>query len=73
MDGGWKGGGDEPGGGEPEDHGNDRRGVLFGLIVVVALVAGGVYLVNLLRASSRLQDCQMQGRTNCAPIASDGR
>jgi hypothetical protein len=27
-----------------------------------------VYLVNKLRDSARLQDCQMQGRTNCAPI-----
>jgi hypothetical protein len=71
MDGGWKGGGDEPGDGG--DDGHDRRGVLIGLIVVAALVVGGVYLINLLRASSRLQDCEMQGRTNCAPVAAQDR
>lgn len=53
------------GAGEPPEG---RRGVLIGLLVVVALVLGGLYLFNTLRDSSRLQDCEMQGRTNCAPI-----
>jgi hypothetical protein len=34
----------------------------------MALILGCVYLVNVLRDSSRLQDCEMQGRTNCLPI-----
>lgn len=57
--------GEEGAGQEPPE---DRRGVLIGLLVVIALVLGGLYLFNTLRDSSRLQDCEMQGRTNCAPI-----
>ncbi len=67
MDGGLRrddDGGEDAG----DDPAHDRRGVLIGLVVVVALVLGGLYLFNTLRDSSRLQDCEMQGRTNCAPI-----
>jgi hypothetical protein len=32
------------------------------------LVLGGLFLVYKLKAMSELQDCVMQGRTNCAPI-----
>jgi hypothetical protein len=40
--------------------------VLIGFLV--ALVVGGVWLMNTLRDISRIQDCAMQGRRNCAPI-----
>jgi hypothetical protein len=52
---------------ETED-GNSRRGplVALGVIVVVAVIAW--LLVRELSASSRLQDCLLSGRTNCAPI-----
>lgn len=72
MDGGLRDGGDDQPPGGP-DAGHERRGVLIGLIVVVALVACGVYIINVLRASARLQDCEMQGRTNCTPIGAPGR
>jgi len=49
---------------------------LIGLLVTVLLVLGGVLLIHVLGRASRLQDCVMSGRTNCAPIdpaAADGR
>jgi hypothetical protein len=47
---------------------DDRRGALIGLGVVVLLVVVGWLLVHVLRDTSRVQDCAMSGRTNCAPI-----
>jgi len=37
-------------------------------IFLVVLVLAGVWLLNTLRDISKLQDCAMQGRRNCAPI-----
>jgi hypothetical protein len=45
-----------------------RRAAMVGLGVVLALIVGGMVLVHLLRNMSRIQDCAMSGRTNCAPI-----
>jgi hypothetical protein len=45
-----------------------QRAALLGLAICVALVLGALYLVYALKKSSELQDCVMQGRTNCAPI-----
>jgi hypothetical protein len=45
-----------------------RRAAMVGLGVVLALIVGGMILVHLLRNMSRIQDCAMSGRTNCAPI-----
>jgi hypothetical protein len=64
----------------PEDPSRDdvpdgRRNGLIALGIVVLLVVAGWILVYVLRNSSRLQDCVMSGRTNCAPIeaADQGR
>lgn len=51
-----------------DDQPASRRGALVALIVVVVLVAGGLWLSQALRGSSRIQDCVMSGRTNCAPV-----
>jgi hypothetical protein len=55
------------------EHGDDeadqrRSAALIGLIIVLALAIAGVVLVRELRERSRLEDCLMAGRTNCAPI-----
>jgi hypothetical protein len=45
-----------------------RRRAVIGLVVVIVLVVGGFLLVRVLQNMSRIQDCAMSGRTNCAPI-----
>ena len=56
-------------GGDEEDEGEDRRtAALLGLIVILALAIAAVVLVRELGKKSRLEDCLMSGRTNCAPI-----
>jgi hypothetical protein len=56
-----------------EDDGSAGRGPLIGLgaIVLIGLVAW--LLFRELSASSRLQDCLLSGRTNCAPIETPTR
>ena len=39
------------------------------LLIIAALVLGGLFLVHVLRNAAQLQDCILSGRTNCAPIA----
>jgi hypothetical protein len=63
---------------EPENRRapDPRWPALIGLLVTVLLVVGGVLLIHVLGRASRLQDCVMSGRTNCAPIdpaSTDGR
>jgi len=57
------------------DDGADQRrsAALIGLIIILALAIAGVVLVRELREKSRLEDCLMAGRTNCAPIEAPSR
>jgi hypothetical protein len=48
-----------------------QRAALIGLAICVVLVLGGLFLVYALKKSAALQDCVMQGRTNCAPVDTD--
>jgi hypothetical protein len=41
---------------------------LLSLIVILSLAIAGVLLVRALEKKSRLEDCLLSGRTNCAPI-----
>jgi len=54
----------------PDRQGGEqsRSVALIGLVVVLALVVAAVYLVHALQKESRLEDCLMSGRTNCAPL-----
>jgi hypothetical protein len=60
----------------PEDdrrNGGDdasRRRAVIALFVVVGLVVISVYVGHVLKRSSALEDCEMQGRTNCDQIDS---
>ena len=49
---------------------NAPRAALLGLAIVLLLVFGCLFLFYRLRDTSQLQDCVMQGRSNCAPIES---
>ncbi len=56
----------------PADTDADRaraRSNIVALAVAAMLVLAGWLLVQKLGQTSRLQDCLMSGRTNCAPIA----
>ena len=65
---------DRQGHGRPGREGpqsrDPRRAALIGLLLVLLLVGGGLYLAHVLRNAAQLQDCVMSGRTNCAPIES---
>lgn len=50
---------------------HSQRAALIGLAICLALVLGGLFLVYALKKNSDLQDCVMQGRTNCAPVDTD--
>jgi hypothetical protein len=55
----------------PEQADEDRarsRTNLAALVLAAVLVFFGWLLVHELGKSSRMQDCLMSGRTNCAPI-----
>jgi hypothetical protein len=56
--------------GPPPPERDPRRGALVGLIVAALLVLLGLIIVRVLGNAGRLQDCAMQGRTNCAPVDS---
>jgi hypothetical protein len=49
---------------------NSQRAALIGLLICLLLVLGGLFLVYELKRMSEVQDCVMQGRSNCAPVDS---
>ncbi len=51
-----------------DDAPDERRNALIGLVIVVLLVVAGWFLIHVLRNTSRVQDCVMSGRSNCAPV-----
>jgi hypothetical protein len=56
----------------PEDDRPPRSRALIGLLFMALLLVAAVYLVHALREKSRLEDCLMSGRGNCAPISLPG-
>jgi hypothetical protein len=53
--------------GAPRSEAPDtRRSALFGLLIIVFLVVGGLALTHVLGGMSRLQDCALSGSSNCA-------
>jgi hypothetical protein len=56
---------------DPQDSGPPRRGALIALLFIVLLIVGVLFIEHVLSTESKLQDCVMQGRTNCAPVDAD--
>lgn len=56
-----------------EDEGGRPVAALIGLIVIVLLVLGGLWLSRLMHRSAEMQDCLASGRTNCAPLSLPAR
>ena len=54
---------------DPDPHRQQEdgspRSALIGLLICLLLVLGGLFLVHELKKMSAIQDCVMQGRTNC--------
>jgi hypothetical protein len=50
------------------EQGGNRRGAIAGLAIAIVLLVVGLWLSRELTASSKMQDCLMSGRTNCAVI-----
>jgi hypothetical protein len=46
----------------------NRRGPWFALVTVIAVFVIGWILARQLYKSQQLENCFMEGRTNCAPI-----
>lgn len=62
------GGGGSGGDGAGRDDRRQRRMNLAVLVFLLALVAGGVWLAQVLARNAMMEDCLMSGRTNCNPI-----
>jgi hypothetical protein len=58
--------------GDDEDD-SSRRGPLIAMGVVVLLVVVGWLITRALHNSTKLEDCLMSGRTNCAPVQTQGQ
>ena len=52
---------------EPEQQEN-RGPAMAGLVIAVVLLVVGLWLAHKLTAASKMQDCLMSGRSNCAII-----
>jgi hypothetical protein len=52
-----------------DTHEPARKGPAIALLLVVALLVGGILLQRHLRATGKMEDCLMSGRSNCAPIS----
>jgi hypothetical protein len=50
---------------DPEPN---RNGAIAGLLIAIVLLVVGVWLARDLGSASKMQDCLMSGRTNCAVI-----
>src|SRR3984885_9895590 len=56
---------------EGEERIDDRQRMLMiviGAAIVVVLIGTGVWIADPISATGKLEDCALQGRTNCAPI-----
>jgi hypothetical protein len=57
---------------EPADEDRDEGAAhpfgLFPIIMLIVLVAAGLFVMFELRDVSNIQDCVQSGRRNCAPI-----
>lgn len=53
---------------EAPQSGDNRRGAIAGLIIVIVILGVGWWLARDLTAASKMQDCLMSGRRNCNVI-----
>lgn len=51
----------------PEEQPTSRIGIVAALILLGSLIFASLHIIVALRQADSLQDCVMQGRTNCVP------
>jgi hypothetical protein len=52
---------------EGDDPGRVRQ-LVAAVVVIMVLIAAGLWLAGALRSTGQIQDCVASGRTNCAPV-----
>ena len=50
-----------------DDRSSSSRSAVGALVLLVVLVVAGLWIIDALRQTDALQDCVLQGRTNCMP------
>jgi cell division septal protein FtsQ len=59
---------------EDEQTGANRQTAsLAGLAVALVLVVGGLFVVQALQRSGKIEDCLLSGRSNCDVILAEAR
>ena len=53
---------------ENEEDAERRTAALMGFIIILVLAIAGVVLMREIGRATRIEDCLMAGRRNCAPI-----
>lgn len=57
---------------DDDDHQPSQLRSFLMLLGICLLILGGWFLTQRLIANSRVEDCLMSGRKNCAPIDAQG-
>jgi hypothetical protein len=52
----------------PEDEDDRAFGNVILLVLVAALVGGGIWIASVMLEVRKVQDCAASGRRNCAPV-----
>lgn len=53
---------------EQDDYAHRMKTNAVAIVFLAALVAGGIWIVDVMAAQRKNQDCVLSGRRNCAPI-----
>ncbi len=48
-----------------DENPGSRRTAVIALLAVIVIVLAGLWISGVLRGASTIQDCVMQGRSNC--------
>jgi F0F1-type ATP synthase assembly protein I len=58
---------------DAEDRQTSPMRAIVGLLLLVGLIVGVLFIMRQLQHAAAIQDCVASGRTNCAPIAAPPR
>ncbi len=53
---------------ESDDQSHSPMRAVVGLLLLVGLIVGVLFIMRQLQHAASIQDCVASGRTNCAPI-----